>query len=93
MHPLNDEWVQHLTNVEFAINTTVSTATTKAPFKATLEFELTSPTTASSDDNEPIHIVLEEVKFGWKCTNLSMIASSRTIPEYHPIVGEPRSKQ
>jgi hypothetical protein len=53
MNPLHDDWVQHLTNVEFAINAAVSTSTTMSPFKATLGFELTSPTTATFEDNEP----------------------------------------
>jgi hypothetical protein len=38
VHPLHDKWVQHFTNVEYAINATVSTLTTMSPFKATLGF-------------------------------------------------------
>jgi transposase InsO family protein len=53
VHPLHDNWVQHLTNVEFAINAVASTSTTMSPFKATLGLEPTSPTTATLEDNEP----------------------------------------
>jgi hypothetical protein len=57
-----DDWVQRLTNVEFAINATVSTTTTMSPFKATHGFEPTSPTTATFEDNEPIRTLPEQVK-------------------------------
>jgi hypothetical protein len=62
VHPLNDDWVQHLTNVEFAINAAVSTSTTMSPIKATLGFEPTSPTTATFEDNEPNRTLPEQVK-------------------------------
>jgi hypothetical protein len=62
VHPLHDDWVQHLTKVEFAINAAVSTSTTMSPFKATLGFEPTSPTTATIEDNVPIRILPEQVK-------------------------------
>eukprot|EP00873_Tetraselmis_striata_P015638 jgi/Tetstr1/435902/TSEL_024788.t1 len=45
VHPLHDDWVNHLTNVEFAINAAQSTSTTMSPFKATLGFEPTTPAT------------------------------------------------
>jgi hypothetical protein len=62
VHPLLDDWVQHLTNVEFAINASLSTSTTMSPFKATREFEPTSPTTATFDDNEPNRTLPEQVE-------------------------------
>jgi hypothetical protein len=62
VHPLHDDGVQHLTNVEFAINAAVSTSTTMSPFKATLGFEPTSPTTATFDDNEPNRTLPEQVR-------------------------------
>jgi hypothetical protein len=62
VHPLHDDKVQHLTNVEFAINASVSTSTTMSPFKATLGFEPTSPTTATFKDNEPSRTLPEQVK-------------------------------
>jgi hypothetical protein len=62
LHPLHDDWVQHLTNVEFAINAAVSTSTTISPFKATLGFEPTSPTTATFEDNEPNRTLPEQMK-------------------------------
>jgi hypothetical protein len=62
VHPLHDDWAQHLTNVEFAINATVSTSTTMSPFKATLGFEPTSPTTSTFEDNEPSRTLPEQVK-------------------------------
>jgi hypothetical protein len=61
VHPLHDDWVQHLNNVEFAINAADSTATTISPLKATLVFEPTSPTTATFDD-EPSRTLPEQVK-------------------------------
>jgi hypothetical protein len=60
--PLHNDWVQHLTNVEFAIKATVSTSTTMSPFKATLGFEPTSPTTATFEDSEPNRTLPEQVK-------------------------------
>jgi hypothetical protein len=63
VHPLHDEWVQHLTNVELAINAAVSTSTTISPFIGTLGFEPTSPTTATFEDNEPNRTLPEQVKF------------------------------
>jgi hypothetical protein len=57
VHLFHDEWVQHLTNVEFAINAAVSTSTIMSPFKATLGFESTSPTTATFEDKEHTHIL------------------------------------
>jgi hypothetical protein len=62
VHPLHDDKVQHLTNVEFAINATVSTLTTISPFKATRGFEPTSPTTATFEDNEPSRTLPEQGK-------------------------------
>jgi hypothetical protein len=62
VHPLHDEWVQHLINVEFAITSTVSTSMTMSPFKATMGFEPTSPTTATFEDNEPNRTLPEQVK-------------------------------
>jgi hypothetical protein len=64
VHPLLDEQLQHLTNVEFTINAAVSMLTTKSPFKATLGFKPMSPTTAPHDDNEFINRTLpEQVNF------------------------------
>jgi hypothetical protein len=62
VHPLHDDWDQHITNVEFAINTAVSTPTTRSPFKATLGFEPTSPTTATFDGIEPNRTFPEQAK-------------------------------
>jgi peptidoglycan hydrolase-like amidase len=62
VHPLHDDWDQHLTDVEFAINSTVSTSTTMPPFKATLGFEDTSPTTATFGDNESSCTLPEQAK-------------------------------
>jgi hypothetical protein len=62
VHPLHDDWVQHLTNAEFAINAAVSTSTNMSPFKATPGFEPTSPTTATFEDNEPNRTLPEQVK-------------------------------
>jgi hypothetical protein len=59
---MHDDWVQHLTNVEFAINAAVSTSTTMSPFKVTLGFESTSPTTATFEDSEPSRTSPEQVK-------------------------------
>jgi hypothetical protein len=59
---MHDDWVQHLTNVDFAINATVSTSTTMSLFKATLVIEPTSPTTAKLDDNEPNRASMGQVK-------------------------------
>jgi hypothetical protein len=61
VHPLHNDWVQHLTNVEFAINAAVSTSTL-SPFKTTVGFEPTSPTTATFEDNEPNRTLPEQVK-------------------------------
>jgi transposase InsO family protein len=36
VHPLHDDWIQQLTNAEFAINAAVSTSTSRSPFKVTL---------------------------------------------------------
>jgi hypothetical protein len=60
--PLHDDWVQRLTDVEFAINAAVSTSTNIHPFKATVGFEPTSPTTATFEDNEPNSTLPEQVK-------------------------------
>jgi hypothetical protein len=59
---LHDNWVQHLTDVEFAINAAVSSSTTMSPFTATLGFEPTFPTTATFEDNEPSRTLPEQVK-------------------------------
>jgi hypothetical protein len=61
VHLLHDDEVQHLTNVEFAINVAVSASTDMSPFKATLGFEPTSPTTATFED-EPSRTLPERVK-------------------------------
>jgi hypothetical protein len=62
VQPLHDDLVQQLTNVEFAINAAVSTSTPMLPFKATLRFEPTSPTTATLEDNKPNRTLPEQVK-------------------------------
>jgi hypothetical protein len=62
VHPSHGDWVQYLTNVEFAINAAVSTSTNMSPYKATLGFEPTSPTTAIFEDNEPNRTLPEQVK-------------------------------
>jgi hypothetical protein len=62
MHPLHDDWVQHLTNVHLAINAAVYTSMTLSPLKATSGFEPTSPMTASFEDNGPIRTLPEQVK-------------------------------
>jgi hypothetical protein len=62
VHPLHDDWIQHLANVEFAINAPVFRSTTLSPYKATLGFEPTSLTTATFEDNEPNRTLPEQVK-------------------------------
>eukprot|EP00873_Tetraselmis_striata_P012609 jgi/Tetstr1/432873/TSEL_022222.t1 len=62
VHPLHDDWVNHLTNVEFAINAAQSTSTTMSPFKATLGFELTTPATTQLA-TEPTRALPEHVKY------------------------------
>jgi hypothetical protein len=63
VHPLLDEQLQHLINVDFTINAAVSMLTTKSPFKATLGFKPMSPTTAPHDDNEFNRTLSEQVNF------------------------------
>jgi hypothetical protein len=48
--------------VEFAINAAASMSTIVSPFKATLEIEPTSPTTATFEDTEPNRNLPEQVK-------------------------------
>eukprot|EP00873_Tetraselmis_striata_P011441 jgi/Tetstr1/431705/TSEL_021230.t1 len=62
VHPLHDDWVNHLTNVEFAINAAQSTSTTMSPFKATLGFEPTTPATTQLA-TEPTRALPEHVKY------------------------------
>jgi hypothetical protein len=62
MYPLHDDWVQHLTTVEFAINAAVPTSTIMSPFKTTQGSEPTSPTTVAFEDNERSRTLPEQVK-------------------------------
>jgi hypothetical protein len=62
VHSLHDDTVQHLTNLELAIKTALSTSTTMSPSKATLGLEPISPTTATFKDNEPCHTLQEQVE-------------------------------
>jgi hypothetical protein len=62
VHPLHDDWAQHPTNVEFAINAAAFASTTMSPFKATLGFEPISPTHATFETNDPVDTLPEQAK-------------------------------
>jgi hypothetical protein len=62
VHPLHDLWVQHQANVEFEITAVVFKSKTMSPYKVTLGFEPTCPSTATFDDIEPNRTSREQVK-------------------------------
>jgi hypothetical protein len=75
-HPLHDEWARHLANVEFALNSAVSTTTTLSPFKATLGFQPTTPLRLTFPDDSPVTTLPEQVtllqelhRFGQDCVS------------------------
>jgi hypothetical protein len=57
-HPLHDDWARHLVNVEFALNSFVSTTTTLSPFKATLGFQPATPLRLTFPDNSQVSTLL-----------------------------------
>ena len=48
IHPLQDDWVQHLPNVEFAYNNSTSSSTSTTPFYANLGYDPATPVDVSS---------------------------------------------
>jgi hypothetical protein len=81
--------VQHLTNVEFAINAAVSTSTTMSPVKATHGFEPTSPMAATFEDTEPnrtlqvqVRIMVEMHKFAHECVEVAQAHMQESAIRY-----------
>ena len=63
VHPLHDDWVQHLTNVEFAMNAAKSMSTTLTPFETTLGYEPLTPLTIQFDDSHPQRTLPDHVEY------------------------------
>lgn len=93
VHPLHDDWVNHLVNPDFEFNAATPTATTMSPLKVTFGFEPVSYVLAVMlQDTEPtrilpghVHYIQEVHRFAQDCvraaqSRMTTMANRKRLP-------------